>query len=198
LRATFARWSNSGASRSVIAGRFRALRSAVGWAYDERIIDHHPIHDMRGPGRAEPRRPLTDGDLRAVLWTAEANLLAAVVNDGRARADERPRLAEQDLLLVRLAAHSGGRPCSASASPSFATRRASTGRRCPVAAQQRHIPGRPRPDPAGASPTRAHRRGDDAARVRLRPPADRRHDRRSTTTSICQRPSTESNPLAIR
>jgi len=84
----------------VIAGRFRALRSAVGWAYDERIIDHHPIRNMRGPGRMEPRRPLTDSDLRSVLWTAEANLLAAVANDdGRPRSDQRRRLAEQDLLL---------------------------------------------------------------------------------------------------
>lgn len=80
LRTAFERWKANGATFSVVAGRFRALRSAVGWAYDERIIDHHPIRNMRGPGRAEPRRPLTDGDLRAVLWTAEANLLAAVAN----------------------------------------------------------------------------------------------------------------------
>ncbi len=94
----------------MIAGRFRALRSAVGWAYDERIIDHHPIRNMRGPGRMEPRRPLTDSDLRSVLWTAEANLLAAVANDdGRPRSDQRRRLAEQELLLVRLAANSGAR-----------------------------------------------------------------------------------------
>ena len=110
VRGAFARWSSLGASHSVIAGRFRVLRSAVGWAYDERIIDHHPIRNMRGPGRIEPRRPLSEGDLRALLWTAEANLLAAVANDdGRLRSDERRRLAEQDLLVVRLAADSGAR-----------------------------------------------------------------------------------------
>ena len=49
LRAAFARWSAAGASRSVIGGRFRTLRSAVGWAYDERVIDVHPIRNMRGP-----------------------------------------------------------------------------------------------------------------------------------------------------
>lgn len=50
LRAAFERWEAEGATPSVVAGRFRALRSAVGWAYDERIIDHHPIRSMRGPG----------------------------------------------------------------------------------------------------------------------------------------------------
>ena len=110
LRAAFERWEAGGATASVVGGRFRALRSAVGWAYDERIIDHHPIRNMRGPGRVEPRRPLTDSDLRAVLWTAEANVLAAVANDdGRHRSNERRRLVEQDLLLVRLAADSGAR-----------------------------------------------------------------------------------------
>src|SRR5581483_8206610 len=39
LRATFARWSASGATLSVVGGRFRTLRAAVGWAYEERIID---------------------------------------------------------------------------------------------------------------------------------------------------------------
>lgn len=42
LRATFARWSTAGATQIVVGGRFRALRSAIGWAYDERIIDHPP------------------------------------------------------------------------------------------------------------------------------------------------------------
>lgn len=110
LRAAFERWEADGATASVVGGRFRALRSAVGWAYDERIIDHHPIRNMRGPGRVEPRRPLTDSDLRSVLWTAEANVLAAMASDdGRPRSNERRRFAEQDLLLVRLAADSGAR-----------------------------------------------------------------------------------------
>jgi integrase len=110
LRATFARWSAAGASASVIGGRFRALRSAVGWAYDERIIDYHPIRNMRGPGRLEPRLPLTDDQLRAVLSTAETNVLVAVANDtGGLRARQLRQYAEQDLLLVRLAADGGAR-----------------------------------------------------------------------------------------
>lgn len=110
LRATFARWSAAGATQSVIGARFRALRSAISWAYDERIIDTHPIRTMRGPGRLDPRRPLTDDDLRAVLATAEANVLAAVANDtGSLRARQRRQYAEQDLLVVRLAADGGAR-----------------------------------------------------------------------------------------
>jgi integrase len=110
LRATFARWSASGATLSVIGGRFRALRAAVGWAYDERIIDFHPIRHMRGPGRVEPRRPLREGDVRALLWAAERAVLTAIAaDDGKRGSRHRRRLAEQDLLMVRLAADSGAR-----------------------------------------------------------------------------------------
>jgi len=110
LRTTFARWSAAGATPSVVAGRFRALRSAIGWAYDERIIDYHPIRNMRGPGRLEPRRPLTEEQLRAVLSTAETNVPAAIANDtGTLRARQLRQYAEQDLLLVRLAADGGAR-----------------------------------------------------------------------------------------
>lgn len=110
VRAAFARWEAAGATRSVIGGRFRVLRSAVGWAYDERVIDDHPIRSMRGPGRVEPRRPLTYGQVRALLSTAEANVLGAVAaSDGSWRGRQRRQAVEQDLLLVRLAADSGAR-----------------------------------------------------------------------------------------
>jgi hypothetical protein len=56
VRAAFARWNAAGASTATVAVRFRVLRSAIGWAYDERIIDNHPLRSMRGPGRPEPRR----------------------------------------------------------------------------------------------------------------------------------------------
>lgn len=110
IRQAFARWERSGASGAVIGGRFRALRSAVGWAYDERIIDYHPIRQMRGPNRPAPRRPLPDGDVSALLRYANAAALEAVANDtgSRSSAGRRHR-AELDLLLVRLAADSGAR-----------------------------------------------------------------------------------------
>jgi integrase len=106
VRSTFIRWEAGGASSATVAGRFRVLRSAIGWAYDERIIDHHPIRSMRGPGRPEPRRPLTDDEIRALLAFAEQRVLEAVAND---RDPHRRHLAEQDLLMVRLAADSGAR-----------------------------------------------------------------------------------------
>jgi len=106
VRTAFARWEATGATSSTVAVRFRVLRSAIGWAYDERIIDHHPIRSMRGPRRPEPRRPMTDDEIRALLAFAEQRVLEAVAND---RHPHGRHLAEQDLLMVRLAADSGAR-----------------------------------------------------------------------------------------
>ena len=110
LRAAFERWTAAGAGPSVVSGRFRALRAAIGWAYDERIIDTHPIRTMRGPARPSPRRPLGIDVLGQLLAAAETQVLEAVANDRGGRGDsERRHIAEQDLLLVRLAADSGAR-----------------------------------------------------------------------------------------
>lgn len=110
IRGAIARWHAEGASLSVVGGRFRVLRSAIGWAYDERIIDLHPIRAMRGPPRPEPRKPLTDDEVHAVLCAVETRLLAAVANDDGTPGSLRHRQgAEQDMLLVRLAADSGAR-----------------------------------------------------------------------------------------
>ena len=110
IRAAFARWSEEGAGPTVISGRFRVLRSVIGGAYDERIIDTHPIRTMRGPARPTPRRPLDTDALGQLLADAETQLLEAVANDRGGRGDrERRHGAEQDLLLVRLAADSGAR-----------------------------------------------------------------------------------------
>jgi integrase len=104
------RWHDSGAFPSVISGRFRVLRAAIGWAYDERIIADHPIRAMRGPSRPQPRKPLSDDELTGLLRTAEQRLLETLANDtGTARTRHRRHMAEQDLLLVRLAADSGAR-----------------------------------------------------------------------------------------
>lgn len=51
------RWLAAGASPSMIAGRFRVLRSAIGWAYDERIIDDHPLRNRRDPARVRTTAP---------------------------------------------------------------------------------------------------------------------------------------------
>jgi integrase len=110
VRDTLVRWEADGATLSVRAGRFRVLRSAIGWAYDERIIDHHPIRTMRGPGRSEPRRPLPDADVTALFTAASTALLEAVANDTTPGPSSwRRHVAEQDLLLLRLAADTGAR-----------------------------------------------------------------------------------------
>ena len=110
VRVAFDRWARNEATVSVVAGRFRCLRAAIGWAYDVRIIDTYPIRTMRGPTRPAPRRPLDDDVVSRLLTTAESVVLEAVANDVGGTGDrERRRLAEQDLLLVRLAADSGAR-----------------------------------------------------------------------------------------
>jgi hypothetical protein len=50
-------------------------------AYDERVIDAHPLRVMRGSGRVPPRRPLPDDALASLLRAAEARVLEAVAND---------------------------------------------------------------------------------------------------------------------
>lgn len=98
------------ATDAVIAGRFRVLRTALSWAYDERLIDLHPIRYMRGPGRVPARQPLTDQQVRRLLATAGTVLVEAVANDrATPAARARRQAAEQDLLMVRLAADTGAR-----------------------------------------------------------------------------------------
>jgi integrase len=101
------RWHRAG----VTPARLRVLRSAVGWAWDERILEVHPVRFMRGPGRVPPRRPLTEDQVRALLAAAELRLLEAHANHTppTGRGIERLHGAEQDLLLVRLAADTGAR-----------------------------------------------------------------------------------------
>jgi integrase len=110
IRGAVHRWRDHGASVSVVAGRFRVLRAAMSWAFGERLIERHPLHTMRGPSRAVPRRPLTDDQVRALLASAESSLLEAVANDtGRRAAVDHRHRCELDLLLVRLAADTGAR-----------------------------------------------------------------------------------------
>jgi integrase len=110
VRAAWRRWNAAGASTATVAGRFRVLRAALGWAYDERLIDVHPLRTMRGPGRATPRRPLPDRAVRTLLGAADAALLEAVANDtGSVPARHHRHRCELVLLMVRLAADSGAR-----------------------------------------------------------------------------------------
>jgi integrase len=111
VRAAMTRWAAAGATLSVVGGRFRVLRSALSWAWDERILAEHPLRGMRSPGRVPPRRPLPDESVRALIAAAETRVLEAHANHhpGDAGTGGRLRRAEQDLLLVRLAADTGAR-----------------------------------------------------------------------------------------
>ena len=105
VRAAMAAWSSAGASVAVVSGRFRVLRSAIGWAHVERIIDVNPLSGMRGPTRPGTRFHLSREEILRLLDAAEALVVAADPWD-----TERRHKAEQVRLLVRLAADSG---CSA-------------------------------------------------------------------------------------
>lgn len=110
VRQAMARWGAEGAGPSVVGGRFRTLRSAIGWAHEEGIIDRHPLASMRGPSRGEPRRHVATDAIRLLLRTAEEQVEKALADDsGGLRSRERLHATEQSLLAVRLAADSGAR-----------------------------------------------------------------------------------------
>ena len=99
-----AAWSGAGASVAVVSGRFRVLRSAIGWAHVERIIDVNPLSGMRGPQRPGTRLHLGAEEVLRMLEAADALVAASSGRDA-----ERLHKAEQIRLLVRLAADSGAR-----------------------------------------------------------------------------------------
>ncbi|WGY01808.1 tyrosine-type recombinase/integrase [Nocardioides sp. QY071] len=109
VRSATARWEHDGASIAVVGGRLRALRSALTWAWNERILPLHPLRGMRGPGRPAPRRPLPDTAVGALLTAAEMRLLEVHANHRTGQPTILLQRAEQDLLLIRLAADSGAR-----------------------------------------------------------------------------------------
>ncbi len=147
IRRRLAGWRSAGITDAVLASRFRVLRACLSWAYDERLLDQHPIRLMRGPRRSPPRQGLTGQQIRSLLLTAELRALEAQINLPdlqRAESTREPgpfaltadpapagpmdaaasvtstavacsaalrrlRVAEQDLLMVRLAADTGAR-----------------------------------------------------------------------------------------
>ena len=66
-------------------GRVRCLRSALGWAYAERILDRHPLDGMRGPPQPGARLHASVETVRAILTRAGDDAVAA-----RAVADAHP------------------------------------------------------------------------------------------------------------
>ena len=110
VRVTMARWREAGAGVSVVSGRFRVLRSAVGWAQAESIIDRNPLRDMRGPPRPGTRMHVPEQDVLALLRLSEVLVGKAEAGlDALVSSLKALHKAEQVRLLVRLAADSGAR-----------------------------------------------------------------------------------------
>ncbi|MGH9079161.1 MAG: tyrosine-type recombinase/integrase, partial [Acidimicrobiales bacterium] len=108
--AMMATWTAAGASVAVVSGRFRVLRSAVGWAHVERIVDVNPLSGMRGPTRPGTRLHLTADEVIRLLQRSETRVTEAMTDfDDSPLARARLHKAEQVRLLVRLAADSGAR-----------------------------------------------------------------------------------------
>jgi integrase len=110
VRTAIVRWRDDGATVSVVSGRFRILRSALGWAVGESLLDANPLAGMRGPPRPGTRMHVPIDDLRVLLDTADRLLEKAQASaDGSMRTSQELHRAEQLRLLVRLAADSGAR-----------------------------------------------------------------------------------------
>ena len=110
VRVTMARWRDAGAGVSVVSGRFRVLRSAVGWAQSESIIDRNPLRDMRGPPRPGTRMHVPEQDVLALLRMSEVLVeKAEAAFDSSVSSLKVLHKAEQVRLLTRLAADSGAR-----------------------------------------------------------------------------------------
>jgi integrase len=113
MERAIARWVHAGASAAVVSARFRVLHSAISWGIRTKLITDDPLKDMRSPSRPHPRLHLRPGQVHQLVVAADE-----AVDKARARLAERPRarqrvldvfLAEQNALLVRLAADSGAR-----------------------------------------------------------------------------------------
>jgi integrase len=110
VRSAMAAWREDGARVSVISGRFRVLRSALGWAQLEQLIERNPLGDMRGPPRPGTRMHLPTADVVLLSESSQRQVeKTAAALDGSAGSQNALHKAEQVCLLVRLAADSGAR-----------------------------------------------------------------------------------------
>lgn len=107
------RWQAEGRSVPTISGRWLVLRSALSWAVAEGMMRANPLAGMRRPPRPEPRRHHTFGEVRQILAQAESNaartMSALAADPGSGTLRRLAFIADQDHLLVRLAADSGAR-----------------------------------------------------------------------------------------
>jgi integrase len=110
LAAACADWRSQEWPDPTVWARIRVLRSALGWAYAERIVDLHPLDGMRSPPHAAVRMHAPVDQVRAILACARQQAIDAAIREGRSPSDNAARhRAEQTLLPTRLAADSGAR-----------------------------------------------------------------------------------------
>src|SRR5664279_3507716 len=110
LVAACADWRSQGWPDPTVWARMRVLRSALGWAYTERILDLHPLDGMHSPPHAAVRMHAPVDHVRAILACARQQVIDAASRQGRSPSDLGAlHRAEQITLLTRLAADSGAR-----------------------------------------------------------------------------------------
>ena len=113
MRAAISRWQAEGLSVPTDSGRWLVLRSALSWAVAEELLRSNPLAGVRGPARPRPRRHHSLAEVRQLLGYAEQEVERAsaflVAEPASPRRLRSLFSAEQDLLLVRLAADSGAR-----------------------------------------------------------------------------------------
>ena len=105
LRAACARWRQDGSRDPTVWGRVRCLRSALRWAYAERILERDPLDGVPGPPQPGVRLHAPVAAVRDLIAHAHHDVTAAGAGGGLVAVHR----AEQVLLLVRLAADAGAR-----------------------------------------------------------------------------------------
>jgi integrase len=113
VRAAISRWQAEGLSVPTVSGRWLVLRLALSWAVAEELLRSNPLTGVRDPARPQPRRHHSLVEVRQLLGYAEQEVERAsaflVTEPASPRRLRSLFSAEQDLLLVRLAADSGAR-----------------------------------------------------------------------------------------
>jgi hypothetical protein len=85
MRAAMRDWAHAGVPTTTISLQLRTLRSALGWAFHERLIATHPLAGMRGPAQPEPQRDVPVDVVRELLTASAADVHAAAAAVGPRR-----------------------------------------------------------------------------------------------------------------
>ncbi len=107
------RWQQDGISTPKISARWLVIRSALSFAVAEGLLRTNALTGVRGPARPRPRRHHTLSEVRQLLAStasrAETAMTAMTDQPTSLLLRQRAFRADQDHLLVRLAADSGAR-----------------------------------------------------------------------------------------